>query len=464
MNLLPVDSKSTAFLREVLGDAGAEALLKAVGRSPALASVLVPRAIIGWAISAANWGYEGPVPGQLESLVEFRKSETPGLFSGAITSQLGGTIAFTDTTLYRLAAHLAMAVGVDATPDPGLRDLDLARLGKSIDALAKAQLLGRATRAQTMSTHGPLEVIHAGVGLRPYFIRRRQDGRMIMNNVESLADAQRIADDVSGIKSPVMGAETHPLDKVALDPNLGYKISHEHVPAPPGGMAMTKVHAHSPTGEHVGTTTLVHQGGNLQPMLTAVDEGHQRRGIASAMYAHAQRQTGKTLIPSSNQTEEGAALWSGTGGKFGAPMGKVEPPGQTAKPTPQQGPQEPAPPQKQLCQQRPPAKTGDDKPVTVKAPPRTPEKVPSTAVPAPSMPSTKAPTMKVGKSEAHGQRCRLCHQTQFGPDGGFYGCVCFRAMCSDVLVKAEDDGYQLIFGDTWDEDARAALLEALKPI
>lgn len=100
------------------------------------------------------------------------------------------------------------------------------------------------------------------------------------------------------------------LEKAVLDPNAGYKFTHEHHDLG-NGNTLTRVNVHGPDGEHVGAATFAHQGGNLVPGTVAVDEAHQRRGIASAMYAHAERQTGKKLIPSPNQTLEGAALWTG---------------------------------------------------------------------------------------------------------------------------------------------------------
>lgn len=343
--------RSAAFLEEVLGKDGAAALLKAVQRSPALASVLVPRAIIGWTMAATAWGYSGKLPGtDLE--VGFHKSENPGRYGGSIQdSKSNGLYVFNDAPFHRIAAHIAVALEVpEVAPASGLKDLDLARLGKSIDALAKAQLLAQATAPTVMSSHGDLDVIHAGVGQTPYSLRRRKDGRVLVDKIGSLADAQRLADWQMQAHPEVPG--THPMDKVEL-------------------------------------------------------------------------------------------------------------PGSTAKPTPQQGPAEALPPQKQPRQQRPPAPAADGKGPGVKAPPRTKEQMPSAQ--APQVPSVKVPSMKIGKSEAHASACPVCKQLQFGPDGGFYGCLCFRGMCQDVVVKAEADGYELTFGDIWDEDARSALLEALRP-
>lgn len=337
---------SKDFLHEVLGTAGAQALLKAVTRSPALASVLVPRAIIGWTMSAAAWGYSGEMPGVPNFGITFRKSETLGLYSGEITDGLT-TTSFVDSTLYRVAAHVAVALGSEPGPiAAGVKDLDLERLGKSIDTLAKAQLLAQATMPTLMSSHGDIDVFHAGSGATPYSLRRRKDNRVIIDHVPTLADAQKLA------------------------------AQHSAVVAPP--------------------------------------------------------------------TE---------------PMDKVEPPGQTHKPTPQQGPQGAAAPQMQPRQAQAQTPKADAKGPGVKAPPRTDNTVEGLDKP----PEVKLPKMKVGKSEAHGSRCGLCQQTQFQPDGSLMGCLCFRAVVADIVVKAEPDHYELTFGPTWDADARAALLEALRP-
>lgn len=348
---MTMNDTSASFLEEALGKAGADALLKAVRRSPALASVLVPRAIIGWAMSAAAWEYQGFLPGRNGYGVAFRKSEKPGLYSGSITDGLN-TETFTDATLYRVAAHLAVWLKAEPGPvDAQLKDLDLARLGKSIDTLAKAQLLAQATTPQVVATYGDIDVVHAGLGTHPFMLRRRRDLRVIIDGLDSLADARRLAED----------------------------------------------------------------------------------------------QSRADLAPTPD-------------------LDKVEPPGSTHKPTAQQGPTPPEAPKMQPRQQRPPPR-GDGKVTRVKAPPRTDADIEGLP-PPPKVDLAKQPQLKVGKAEAHGNRCQLCHQTQFSPDGSLMGCLCFRGLIAagDVLVKAEEDSYSLTFGASWDEDARAALLEALQPV
>lgn len=333
--------KKAAFLREVLGADGAEALLKAVRRNGALDAVLMPRAILSWTMTAASWGYEGHIPGLEGSVATFRKSETPGLFSGQL-----GAIQFTETTLYRLAAHVAVALQAEPGPiDKQLRDLDIARLGKSIDVLAKAQLLASNVKPRVMSDHGDFEVLHAGLGTKPYLLRRKSDQRVLIDQVPTLADAQKLAEE----------------------------------------------------------------------------------------------QVAKTPPPQVPPTPE---------------LDKVELPGMTAKPREALAPIAPEQPRTQPKQKAPELPSADGKGPGVKAPPRTPEKIPSTEV--------KPPTMKIGKTEAHSQRCQLCREVQFSAPGRFSGCLCLRALAHDVLVKSDGPRYELTFGASWDEDARSALFEVLR--
>lgn len=100
------------------------------------------------------------------------------------------------------------------------------------------------------------------------------------------------------------------LQKKLLDTSAGYNFQHEHQEVPGIGK-ITKIHAFSPNKEHVGTATFAHTDKGLTPGSVVVDEDHQRKGIASHMYGLAEKATGKKITPSSNQTPEGQALWSG---------------------------------------------------------------------------------------------------------------------------------------------------------
>lgn len=112
----------------------------------------------------------------------------------------------------------------------------------------------------------------------------------------------------------VLGTEevnkSEDLIKKVLDPSAGYQLSHEHV-GEGTPEHVTRVSVHSPQGEHVGAATFIHAPEGLKVGTVVVDEDPQRRGLASAMYSHAQTVTGKKVGPSGLQTPEGAALWQG---------------------------------------------------------------------------------------------------------------------------------------------------------
>lgn len=97
------------------------------------------------------------------------------------------------------------------------------------------------------------------------------------------------------------------LSKKVLDPSLGYKLSHTITLFKDGKLVHVDVHDSS--GAHVGNAKFWHNGHSLTPASVVVDEDHQRKGIASAMYSHAEKTAGASIVPSSNQTEEGAKLW-----------------------------------------------------------------------------------------------------------------------------------------------------------
>src|ERR1035437_505232 len=134
-----ITARQICFLRAVLGSDGYEAIAKASQRYPALVQTLVPRTLLSWAALVGQYGYEGQVPGCENTFLEFNKSEP--CYSGALT--LGSdTIPFVDASVYRLAAHLAVALDIgDGTPPAEFRGVDLQRLGKSIDLLVRSRVV-----------------------------------------------------------------------------------------------------------------------------------------------------------------------------------------------------------------------------------------------------------------------------------------------------------------------------------
>jgi GNAT superfamily N-acetyltransferase len=150
----------------------------------------------------------------------------------------------------------------------------------------------------------------------------------------------------------LVGVRAERLQKKLLDPNLGYQITHEHHDLG-DGEKLTQINAmHG--GKRVGWALMTHQGASLHPDDVNVDPSHRRKGLASAMYAHAEKVTGKTVAPSQAQQDPGKALWAGNAAKPQFGVTKAELPGQTAKPQQQQGPMEAEQPKKQPRMQRPP--------------------------------------------------------------------------------------------------------------
>ena len=217
------------------------------------------------------------------------------------------------------------------------------------------------------------------------------------------------------------------LAKRVLDPNLGYQITHEHHDLG-DGERLTQINAmHG--GKRVGWALMTHQGANLHPDDVNVDPEHRRNGLASAMYAHAEKATGKTIIPSQAQQAPGQALWAGNA--TNPQFGKTELPGQTARPRAQQAPIEPEAPKKQ---------------------PRTAK------TQLPKIP--KMPALKVEKSEML-RTCPDCASKYF--DGNrFKGCTCYRDIAKSITTTVFNDGVVLEFGPEFDRTEFSGLRKALK--
>jgi len=131
-----MDDRSYRFLRAVLGQDGAKALVKAAVRVPTLEPALLPRAVLAWLGVYARTDYEGSVPGQENSYLQFQKSESGYHGTVAIDNRL---YSFSSASLLHMGAAMAVALGADhMVPDHTLKEMDLRRLGQNIDTLAKA--------------------------------------------------------------------------------------------------------------------------------------------------------------------------------------------------------------------------------------------------------------------------------------------------------------------------------------
>ena len=138
-----MDAKKYDFLRAVVGDDGASALRKAADRLGDLEGAIVPRAIMAWLGVAARGDYEGSIPGVQDSYLDFAKNED-GTYSGSIT--IGeGVFPFQNATVFHLAASISVALGAQELDDDSrFKNMDLVKLGKSIDIMAKAKFISNA--------------------------------------------------------------------------------------------------------------------------------------------------------------------------------------------------------------------------------------------------------------------------------------------------------------------------------
>jgi hypothetical protein len=139
------------FMCGVLGEDGAKALTKAAERHSSLHGAILPRTIIAWLGISSQ--YEGELPGVDNTYISFTKSE--GKYNGTISIN-DEIYPLSAASLFHTAAAVAVALGAAPKPEPALRDLDLAKLGKSIDLLAKAKVV-----ALTLSKAEPPGPAHA---------------------------------------------------------------------------------------------------------------------------------------------------------------------------------------------------------------------------------------------------------------------------------------------------------------
>lgn len=225
------------------------------------------------------------------------------------------------------------------------------------------------------------------------------------------------------------GYQKTELEKRVLDPAAGYTFTHEHHDLGDGDM-LTHIKAHGPDGSEVGGALFNHHpAGHLEAEGVKVHPEHQRKGIASAIYSHAQKLTGKAIAPSHDQTAAGKALWAGNSA---APQfGK----GEHAMAAAPKGPKEPEAPQ---------APVPVSRSTTLK----------------PKLPVLKT-ELPIKKSESE-YACPECGGRQFKQDR-FVGCMCFRALAKSVTTKTTAEGYVLSLSRSdWDEASVQSLVSALK--
>ncbi len=128
-------TRRASFLVAVLGKAGAKALTALADSSELVDAVLTPRAAMAWLHASSS--HNGTVPGLPDTALTLVKTETG--YTGEVRLAAGNHV-FTSTAIEHVAAAITLAVGEPVAARPGLRDVDLARLGKTLDLLAKAQV------------------------------------------------------------------------------------------------------------------------------------------------------------------------------------------------------------------------------------------------------------------------------------------------------------------------------------
>lgn len=144
------------FITAVLGQDGYGAFKKALERSPSLNSVLAPRTIVAWLNITSRFNdYEGELPGVKNSFISFKKTED-GLFSGDVALN-DGVYSFNRSNFEHLAAVVASALGlVNETIPDDLRQVDIVRLGKTIDLLVKTKVITNELSQSNMNKLEPM--------------------------------------------------------------------------------------------------------------------------------------------------------------------------------------------------------------------------------------------------------------------------------------------------------------------
>ena len=133
-----MDERKYAFLQAVLGTDGASSLKKAADKYGDLEGAIVPRAIMAWLGVVSRNDYEGGLPGVDDSYLDFSKNDD-GTFNGSIA--IGdGVFPFQNASVFHLAASVALSLGASLESD-AIKDVDVVKLGKSIDVLVKAKYL-----------------------------------------------------------------------------------------------------------------------------------------------------------------------------------------------------------------------------------------------------------------------------------------------------------------------------------
>lgn len=153
-----MDPRKAQFLKAVVGDDGASALLKAAAAHPDLEWAVFPRVVMSWLEVVGLGPFSAQLPGVDGTHLDLAKAE--GGFTGCVT--VGDQVyRFESQTLYHVAGGVAVALG-GGEPAPPLTSPSLAKLGKSVDLLVRARTLRKAQEA--LEKHRSKPCAHCGKG------------------------------------------------------------------------------------------------------------------------------------------------------------------------------------------------------------------------------------------------------------------------------------------------------------
>lgn len=120
------------------------------------------------------------------------------------------------------------------------------------------------------------------------------------------------------LKEKTLKSKGKKLVKRELDPKEGITISHEEIASSHPNKKAIDVFAHDRHGNQIGRATVEHSkyshSKHAEVLDVEVKPEHRRKGVATAMYQHAEQVTGRELKPSKDRTESGTKFWQGTRG------------------------------------------------------------------------------------------------------------------------------------------------------
>jgi hypothetical protein len=473
------------ILTAIVGPEGAKALRKAAERLPHLDHAMLPRALYSW-LALAGHGYDGPIPG-LGGHLLLRKTESG--FRGAMSAE-GTDYAFESASLLHVAAALGVFMGLDHNRVPAsVSDSDLAKLGKSLDALVGARVAHEALKKMTASFDFHLE--HDVTGSPQTVVYATDDsgkpaGKAVL--VGSPQDLALHALDIDRQRYP--GLEKKMIDVVRT--LVGFDLQKAEKGLPPHALMSAEnplfpqtksmsnqeavqylrnsgEDAHSTIGSYgrpenslivyrpknpkliedlsrdLGQESVIHSDGSTHQMLMVNGPNAGKHHPGQGTEWHAEKpQDYYTILPDGRiftHNFDFNQLHSPHDGLEKAGEGEAEAPGPAHKPTPQAGPLQPEAPTRQ--QDQPPMQRGRKPPAPLKA----------------TMP---LPSLRLSEKQLTAT-CTACGGSQcISSSGRFVSCFCFRDLAADVKLQKQESSYLLSFGGKWDEDVIFAFLDTIR--